>query len=247
MSFVKLQSRILAAAKLHGDMPPEQQAIMLSARGPGAGTCWTAMHKSPTELPQIAPWRMATALRLGATPDAGPRSTGALRTGNDGNMCKQSLVTHPFHPFCCQYGGATARPHRAVQCTLRRLSNADLERHVPELYDWVRNNSEAALVMRCAISDVVSWFPGVLQQLWIDVSVRCPHARRYDKSASKPGVAAGAGEAEKTKRRWYGRAVTGFSRLVVGWVVRAPSYRVIWWQRPRVLSADGGPSWSECC
>ena len=40
--------------------------------------------------------------------------------------------------------------------------------------------------MRCAILDVVSWFPGVLQQLWIDVSVRW--------------VAAVAGETEKTKR-----------------------------------------------
>ena len=31
------------------------------------------------------------------------------------------------------------------------------------------------------------WFPGVLQQLWIDVSVRCPHAERNTDSASKPG------------------------------------------------------------
>ena len=74
MAFAKLQSRMLSAAeavqaaKLHGDMPPEQQAIMLSAGGPGTGTCWTAMHKSPTELAQDAQWRMATALRLGATP-----------------------------------------------------------------------------------------------------------------------------------------------------------------------------------
>ena len=52
--------------------------------------------------------------------------------------------------------------------------------------------------MRCATLDVVSWFP-VLQQLWIDASVRCPHAERYNESASKPGVAAVAGEAEKTK------------------------------------------------
>ena len=28
---------------------------------------------------------------------------------------------------------------------------------------------------------------GVLQQLRIDVSARCPHAERYDESASKPG------------------------------------------------------------
>ena len=50
-----------------------------------------------------------------------PRSTCALRNGNDGDMCEQSLVTHPFHPFCCKYRGAWARPHRAVQHTLRRL------------------------------------------------------------------------------------------------------------------------------
>ena len=62
-----------------------------------------------------------------------------------------------------------------------------------------------SLVMRCTILDVVSWFPGVLQQLWIVVSVRCPHAERYNETAPKPGVAAVAGEAEKTKR--YGTAV----------------------------------------
>ena len=39
----------------------------------------------------------------------------------------------------------------------------------------------------------------------MDVSVRCPHAERCNESASKPGVAAVAGEAEKTKR--YGAAV----------------------------------------
>ena len=74
-------------------------------------------------------------------------------------MCEQSLAAHPFHPFCCKYGVAEGY--------------ADLERHVPELHDWVRNNSEAAPEMRCAVLDVVSWFPSVLQQLWIDVSVRC--------------------------------------------------------------------------
>ena len=66
-----------------------------------------------------------------------------------------------------------------------------MERHVLELYD-----------------PAVSWFPGVLQELWIDVSVRCPHAERYNESASKPGVAAVAGEAEKRKR--YGTAVRSF-------------------------------------
>ena len=72
----KLQSRILSAvevvqaAKLHQEMPPEQQAIMLRAGEQGTGTTWTAMHKSPTDLTANAQWRMATALRLGLTPDA---------------------------------------------------------------------------------------------------------------------------------------------------------------------------------
>ena len=77
-----------------------------------------------------------------------------------------------------------------------------MERHVPELYDWVRNKDEAAPEVRCAILDAVSWFPGAQQHLWIDVRVRCPGAERYTKSASKSGAAA---KTEKTKR--YGVAV----------------------------------------
>ena len=73
-----------------------------------------------------------------------------------------------------------------------------------ELYDWVKPNGEDT-ALRCAIVDVVSWFLGVVQQLWIDVSVRCPHAERYSERASKLGVVAGKGEKEKTKR--YGAAV----------------------------------------
>ena len=114
-------------------------------------------------LAQNAQWRMAT-LRLGATPDAGPRSMCALRKGNDGEMCEQSMAEHPFS-------------------TLRRLiaqagGCADVERHAPELYEWVRNDNDAAPKVRCAIFDVVFWFQGVLQQLWTDVNVRCPHATR---------------------------------------------------------------------
>ena len=135
---------------------------MLCAGGPGTGTCWTATHESPTELAHNAQWRMATSLRLGATPDAGPRSTCALRKSSVGDMCEKSLATHPFHPFCYKYA------HRAVQCTLRRL--------IEQAGGYA-----------------------------IDVNVRCPHAERYNESASKPGAATVAGEAEKTKR--YGMAV----------------------------------------
>ena len=113
-----------------------------------------------TELAQTAQWKMTTALQLSATPDAGPRS---LRKVNDGDMCEQSLSEHLFHPFCCQYGGSSSKH-----------------------YDWVKNNNEPASVMRCAISDVVFWFPGVPSTTL--------------ESASKPGVATVAGEAENSKR-----------------------------------------------
>ena len=183
---------------------------MLSAGGPGTGTLWTAMHRSPTDTLRNAQWRTATALRLGVPPDVGPGFTCALRKGNDGEVCGFSLRRDHYHPYCCKCGGARTRPHRAVLCTLQRLieqagGHADDERHVPELYDWDVPLGGTTPELRCAILDVVSWFPSVLQQHWIDVGVRCPHADQYHDSASRPGVAASAGEAEKAQR--YGEAV----------------------------------------
>ena len=147
-------------AKLHQDLPPEQQAIMPSAGEQGTGTTWIAMHKSPTEVLQNPQLRMATALRLGLTPDAGPRATCALRKGNDGDMCEQSLAKLTHHAFCCKSERARHRPHKSVQCMLSRLIEqsggyADMDRHVPELYDWVSLPRETVLVMRCAVMDVV--------------------------------------------------------------------------------------------
>ena len=64
MTFAKLHSRILSveavqAAKTTWRHAPEQHATMLSAGGLGTGSCWTAMHKSQTELAQNFEWRMA--------------------------------------------------------------------------------------------------------------------------------------------------------------------------------------------
>ena len=51
-------------------------------------------------------------------------------------------------------------PDRTVQsfahCIEQPGGFADMERQVPELYDWVQKNNEAAPEMRCAILDVVS-------------------------------------------------------------------------------------------
>ena len=106
------------------------------------------MHKSPTELTQSAQWGMATALRLGATPDAGH---------------VRAISGHPFHPFSCKYWGDTLR--RPIEQGATQTWSAT------SLCDWVQKHNDAAREMRCAILDVVSWFLSVLQ-LWIEVSVR---------------------------------------------------------------------------
>ena len=81
-----------------------------------------------------------------------------------------------------------------------------MERHVPELCDQVRNNNEAAPMMPCPILDGVSWFPGVLQQLWIDVSVRCPACRTLQRKCV--GWRSGENEA-----LCYGLAIVGLRDL----------------------------------
>ena len=124
------------------------------------------MHKSPKELVHNAQWRMAAALRLGVPLDVGPCATCSLQNGNKGETCEQSLAKDPYHLFCCKYGGARTRPHRAVMCSLNKLM--DKKRHLFELYDCVKQKPSDDPTLRCAIMDVVSWFP-VLEQLWSDV------------------------------------------------------------------------------
>ncbi len=57
----------------------------------------------------------------------------------------------------------------------------DLERVVPELLFGELGEHTAA----DAIIDLVARFPAGFRQLWIDVTVRCPHALRYSVSDEK--------------------------------------------------------------
>ena len=123
MAFAKLQSRILSAAeavqaaKLHSEMLPEQQAIMLSAGRPGTGTCLhghaqvtdrTATECAMEDGHGVTAWRHAGRWSaVNVCSEEGQR-WGHVRTVS-GNA-------PPFHPFCCKYG--SQKPHRAVQCTL---------------------------------------------------------------------------------------------------------------------------------
>ena len=202
MAFAKLQLRILAAeeavqaAKLHSEMPPDKQAIMLVLDGRAQVTDRTGADCAMEDGHGVAARRNA---------GSGPALCARATMGT----CANSLWRRTRST---RFAASTEEPEpdRTVRsntpCT-GSLSKQGATRtwSAMSLSDWVRNNNEVSLVMRCAILDVVSWFPGVLQQLWMDVSVRCPHAERCSESASKPGVAAVAGEAEKTKR--YGTAV----------------------------------------
>ena len=165
-------------------------------------------------------------------PDAGPRATCSLRRANEGEMCEQSLAQDPYHPFSCKYGGARAKSHRAVMYALNRLISqaggyADMERQVPELYDLVIPKPGADPVIRCATMGVVSSFPGVLQQLWIDVSA--VPARSTSQTTVRRNQVWLRGEGARRRRsdmvllcaRW-------FLKLVADWAVRAPGCCVTW-------------------
>ena len=135
---------------------------MLSAGRPGTGTCWTAMHKPPTELAQNVQWRVATALRLAATPDAGPGSTCALRKGNDGNMCEQSLAAQTFPLFLLQVRASPKEtaPRRAVHFAQAHRAGRGLCRHgapcprAPRLGEKQRRRGtcEAVRHFRCGLA-----------------------------------------------------------------------------------------------
>ena len=104
--------------------------------------------------------------------------------------------------------------------------------------------------MRCAVLDVVSWFPGVLQQLWIDVTVRCRIQNVCVETRSACSCW-GCGEKRSVMVRPCDR---WSSKLMDDWAARAPSCCVIWWQRrrqtdsaARMLSDDGGLNWNGFC
>ena len=159
---------------------------MLSAGGQGSGTIWTAMHKSPRSCrrrgwPRLCDW--ARHPMLGRAPARAQEQRGRNARSPTGEA-----------PFLWRTRWCQAGP----LCCPVHTEQTDLP-------GWRTRRHGKTPVPRCAILDVVSCFPGVLQQHWIDVSVRCPHGERYNESASKPGVTAVAGEMEKTKR--YGAVV----------------------------------------
>ena len=81
----------------------------------------------------------------------------------------------------------------------------DIERAGPQLYTVDRDGSKVTE----AILDVVSSHPGGLSKFYIDITIRAPHAQRYEDTDKKPGVAAKGGEFDKLER--YGHNVLPLS------------------------------------
>ena len=104
------------------------------------------------------------------------------------------------------------RPHTSgVHAVARRCrrhgANVDVERTIPELAAWDESGT-----CTDAILDVVCWWPGRLHQHLLDITIRCPHAARYNVSEDVTGRAA------KEKHRRYGEqvwpvALTTYGRL----------------------------------
>ena len=114
MAFAKLQPRILLAAeavqaaKLHGEMLPEQQAIMLSARRPGTGTCWTCTsHRQNCHRMRNGGWPR----RYGLAPRRTlGRDLRVLWGRTVMGTCLNSLWQRTRSAlFCCTFGGARNR------------------------------------------------------------------------------------------------------------------------------------------
>ena len=179
---------------------------MLSAGGPGAGSLWLQMPVVPDEYFLNSHFRAASLRRLGAL--SAPRgATCAIpaKAGETEDLCGHTLDTSMVHPQLCKQGPARMRPHRALAAAVARElcrcgAEVDLERTVVELAQWDADGS-----IKEAILDLVVTFPGSVQQLFIDVTIRCPHADRYLHAAHSPGEAASCAAREKMER--YGASV----------------------------------------
>ena len=105
----------------------------------------------------------------------------------------------------CASKGPHMRPHRALAAVLARelrhcRAEVGLERTVVEL-----TKQDGQGNFKDAILDLVVTFPGAVQAHYIDVTIRCPHAERYEHAGHAPGEAAST--AVREKRAHYGSSV----------------------------------------
>ena len=150
------------------------------------------------DLPADSTCRLVARYDDVVTIEGGERRPGARY--EQGRACGQPLGRNADHALLCKAGPARLRPHQQLAATLAASLKAagahvDLERVVPELM----NRSAAEAAARDAVLDLV------LEQRWLDVSIRCPLATRYPQAPNVPGSAASKGAEDKLAR--YGPKV----------------------------------------
>ena len=131
---------------------------------------------------------MATQLRLGIVACA-RGTTCSLRKAPrmdevvGGEPCGKA-IDHQAHLVTCSVGPGRMRPHRALQYALCRQLRAagaevDIERVVPELGGRAQRGQDRA----DAVLDLFVTFPSVSERFLVDVTIRSPHAARYNDAA----------------------------------------------------------------
>ena len=198
----------LQATYLHSSLSPYRRTVMLSCGGGGAGKFWSTLPGRPDHFMDNLHFRTALCMRLGliAVPEGAVCQIPTASAAGEGRSeCLSSLEPDIQHPFLCKAGPARLRPHRSLAETLagevKRLgAHVDLERACPDLYQQHASGHTTE-----AILDVVYHLPGGPCQRKIDVTIRCPFARRYGSTDAVGGVAAAVGVADKCSR--YGPSV----------------------------------------
>jgi hypothetical protein len=161
--------------------------VMLSSGGALAGAIWTEIPPE-REFFDNSHFSMATRRRL-AIVDILPGLTCQLAESagtSAARTCGEMLDRRNTHPCAaCIKGPAKLRTHEFLKISLANAlqqcqAQTDLERLVPELCRGDVSKGTAT----DAIMDIVAAFPNATRQYWIDVTVRSPHADRYNTSAA---------------------------------------------------------------
>ena len=198
----------LAAARLWDKADVWDKERLAACGGPKAGSLWAAPLDGNTQLLGNGHWRIASLRRLGGI--SLPRGLRCACQNKKGAPCGQLLGERGEHLDLCRWGASKLRPHTSMVHALARRcrqsgAHVDVERVVPDMAIWTTTDE-------CidAVLDVVSWWPGRLQQHSVDCTIRSPHASRY-------GVCEDiTGRAQREKHRRYGQTVWPLATTTYG-------------------------------
>ena len=160
-------------------------------------------------------------------------------------------LTHPCS--ACAKGPAKNRTHEFLKTTLGNALHAcqsqlDFERLVPELCRGDTSKGRGT----DAIMDIVAAFPNATRQYWIDVTVRSPHADRYNTSAARNAAnTVGMAASDGVKEKWqkykselvvpisyepYGRLAAESIRLLEQMAINAATVDTARWAGSQLLT-----------